>query len=194
MDKELRVAKGRALRRVLLVILVIAIVLPGALIGCDFVQRYNRTTDLAAMAPVREMIKQATEDTKADAPIDPKTGDIYFPPAKLYLPNASTFTRLTYAYDQASNTPLSIANRTLTRQNLNHLYNAQDINQLFAAVPHHQACQRGITLSYQLMTEEGKELRQTISLDNGKSLYLYAEKACPELSETLDLLKNLKAY
>ena len=195
MNKKLREAKIRVARRLLIQTLVVVVVVTGALLGWAYVQRLDAAARQAEITPIRELVIDAVRNTKVDAPIDPKTGDIYFPQARLYLPNASSYTQLTYAYNAEDGANLTIANKTALNQGIAALYSAQGFYELFSKLPYLQACQRGVTVSYQKIQDDSeKELRQTVQLTNGKMAYLYIEKACPELHETAELLMNLKSY
>jgi hypothetical protein len=175
---------------------VLLLIATGYFVIARYIQPYKDTMDQAATVSIRELILQAADAIKTDAPVDPKTGDIYFPQAKLYLPNDSSFTRLTYAYDSAgaSGEELEISNRAVFDQNATPLYSARNIEEVFKAVPKLQSCQRGIKLVYKELGSGEGELKQAIKLDNGRTLYVYLEKDCPELNETVDLLKNINSY
>jgi hypothetical protein len=194
MNKKLRDAKIRVARRLLFKTLAVAAVVVGVIWGWAYVERLNAAAFQAEITPIREMLIDAVRNTKADAPVDPKTGDIYFPQARLYVPNDSSYTQLTYAYSPGDGADLTIANKTALNQGIVSMYNAQGFNELFSKVPYLQACQRGVTVVYQQLNDAEKELRQTVQLANGKTAYLYIEKSCPELHETAELLKNLKSY
>lgn len=194
MNKKLREAKIRVARRLLLQTLVVVVIVVSAIWGWAYVQRLNAAAFQAETTPIREMLIDAVRNTKTDAPVDAKTGDIYFPQARLYVPNTSSYTQLTYAYDPGDDADLSIANKTALNQGIASMYNARGFNELFSKLPYLQACQRGVTVVYQQVNDAEKELRQTVQLENGKTAYLYIEKACPELHETAELLKELKSY
>lgn len=194
MDVQLQQAKRRVIYRFLMIIVVILATLLCAGMVWAHVLRDNETSEMTSIVPIRELLLAGAKDTKTDAPVDPKTGDIYFPQAKLYLPNVSSYVHLTYAYDEAEGVGLSVSSRIAFQQSVVQMYNARNATDLFRAVPYLQACQRGVTVAYQKTDDAAKELKQTVHLNNGKTLYLYAEKTCPILGETTDLLKGLKAY
>ncbi len=196
MDKKiLREAKIKVARHLLMYTLLVATIITGALLLWGYTQRLNTSVTQADLAPMRDLLIDAVKNTKVDAPVEPKTGDIYFPQARLYLPNTSSYTQLTYAYNPEDGADLSIANKVALNQGIASLYSAQSFQGLFEKLPYLQACQRGVTVVYQTIQDDsGRELRQTVQLANGKTAYLYIEKACPELQETADLLKNLKSY
>lgn len=194
MDKELHHARVLAARRILLLVLVLVTAGLGVALAWAYLSRYNETSQQAAATPVRELIIQAVKDTKTEAPVEPRTGDFYFPPAKLYLPYTSSYLQLTYGYDPETS-QLSVGNATALKQGIASLYNARNLKDIFEKVPYLQACQRGVTITYEKILDSlDKELRQTVQLNNGKTVYLYTEKLCPELNETVELLTNLRAY
>lgn len=194
MNKELREAKIRVARHLLMYALLVAAIITGGLLVWGYTERLNAAAMRAELTPMRNMLIDAVKNTKVDAPVEPKTGDIYFPQARLYLPNTSSYTQLTYAYSPEDGADLSIANKIALNQGIASLYEARGFRELFEKLPYLQACQRGVTVAYQQISEPEKELRQTVQLANGKTAYLYIEKSCPELHETAELLKDLKSY
>lgn len=194
MNKELREAKIKVARHLLMYTLLVSAIITGALLTWGYTERINAAARQAELTPMRDLIVDAVKNTKVDAPIDPKTGDIYFPQARLYLPNTSSYTQLTYAYSAEDGADLTIANKIALNQGIASLYSAQGFRELFEKLPYLQACQRGVTVSYKVLDDAEKELRQTVQLANGKTAYLYIEKSCPELHETAELLKDLKSY
>jgi hypothetical protein len=92
------------MRMALLVVLgvfVMALALLGVGLGYAAMVRNNTALELARIVPMRDLLVRAIDGIKMDAPIDPKTGDAYFPPTKLYLPGAAAETAgLTYRYEK----------------------------------------------------------------------------------------------
>ena len=158
--------------------------------------------NMASTTPIRDLLLQAV-DTKADAPVDPKTGDVYFPELRVYLPNDTSKTgplQLTYSYfpkDVASeHTELSISSRPVFQQTSSKLYQAQDLESMFKDVPKLQACSRGIRLLYDDLgsKSDGFTLKQHIRLANGKTVYAYQDDGCPELDSAAERLAALRSY
>jgi len=142
---------------------------------------------------IRHLVLEAAGNLKVDAPVDPKTGDIYFPQAKLYVPAGNTFERrLTYSYDEFSG--LSVSNKMVFSKYTVPLYTATNLKDLFAAIPKLQACQRGITVAFAESPHEGTELKATVDVGNGKTAYLYADIGCADLENTVNILKELHSY
>ncbi len=153
----------------------------------------------ATAEPVREMIMIAARGLNKDAPVEPKTGDVYFPGAKLYLPNPQTMFDITYNYypgDGADFQPeLNVSTDPIWGNS--QLYSANDVKELFELVPRFQACTRGIKVVFQQIPQEGiegLELKHTVSLSSGEVAYVYQETACPELNELSEQFKNLQSY
>lgn len=159
---------------------------------------YKLTLDQAAIEPTRELIVSAAESISKDAPVEPTTGDVYFPEAKLYLPNPQLIVSITYNYYAGdADLPAELNISTDPIWNNTPLYTAKNLEEMFDAVPNYQACARGIKIVYrQLPTEEtsGTELKQTVKLKNGQTAYVYQEAACPRLNDLADSMKNLQSY
>jgi len=168
------------------------------LFGAAKVRYYNEAANQAGLVQVRELILLAVRGLKKDAPIDHRSGDVYFPESNLYLPNPGTALPLTYLYDtgDVTNSQGELSISTYPVRGTEALYIARTQENLFAAVPKLQSCSRGIKLVYQKFPDNDveNELSHRIVLNNGKELYIYLEKGCPELKETADLFKNLQAY
>jgi len=180
-------------------IIICCIVLLAALmllIKVTFWQHYRMVEQAADAVQIRELIIRAADGLKANAPVEAKTGDIYFPQARLYVPAPDHPVQLTYAYD--ASTPeavLSVSDRAVFNAMTAQLYGAPNVTAVFDKVPELQACQRGIDVSYKnTPSEKSKVLKATVPLANGKTVYLFAEDACPQLATTVTLLKGLQAY
>lgn len=183
-----------------LMVLAVVIVLLGAgtAVVIQKFSNYNAAADQANIVEIRELILLAVRGVKKDAPVDPKTGDVYFPEAKLYLPNPHTALSLTYLEDTGNiaDSQSSLTVSTYPVLGTTSLYTAQNTKQLFAAVPKLQACTRGVKLVYQKFPANDNQnvLKHTVQLNNGKTLYVYVEKDCPDLDSTADLFTNVRAY
>jgi hypothetical protein len=159
---------------------------------------YKQVADQASITQVRELIILAVRGLKKDAPVDYKTGDVYFPESRLFLPNPGLPLTITYLYDKGdvTNSQSELSVSTYPVRGTETLYTARNNDELFAAVPKLQACSRGIKIVHQHFSRDDtqNELKHTVRLSSGKDVFVYLEKECPELSETADLFKNLRAY
>lgn len=174
------------------------LVLFGAVYGFYKIQYYNKAADQANLVTIRELLISSVNASKKTAPVEPRTGDVYFPESKLYVPNPEMAVPLTYAFykGDAADPRAELSIGTYPVRGTEALYMAQDQTSLFAAVPKLQACARGIKLVYQKPPDSGSDnqLKHEVQLKNGKTLYIYLEKACPELTETTNLLQNIQSY
>src|SRR5690349_12595771 len=67
---------------------------------CKVLWWYSRNLDERSnVNTLSTLITRAANGLKVEAPIDAKTGDIYFPQAKLYVPAPNSPTRLSYEYN-----------------------------------------------------------------------------------------------
>jgi hypothetical protein len=179
-------------------VLVVLSVLVSGYFVVGWIQAYRSAADLANIVPVRELIITAARGLKKNAPVDPKTGDVYFPEARLYVPDPSTPLTLTYLNDVGgvSDPQSEISASSYPLYGTANLYEARNIKQLFDAVPKFQACARGVKLVYKQFpsSDTVNVLQYVVHLGNGKTLYIYQEKSCPELGAISDLMKNIKSY
>lgn len=202
MKKSKKPTDKKNLKKIITVIsilIVVAILLVGVIMGINKARYYNDAAKQVGLAQIRELILLAVQETKKDAPVEPRTGDVYFPESRLYLPNPGLAVHLTYLYDKGdvSNLQAELSVSTYPVRGTVELYNATTHDSLFAvAVPKLQACSRGIKLVYQPLSvsDVDNELRQQVQLNSGQTLYIYLEKACPELTEIADLFKNVQSY
>ena len=156
---------------------------------------YRITSRQSGTRSISEMVLFDADGLKTDAPIEPKTGDIYFSQAKLMLPSNPELQSLRYSYDHDSS-ELSLSSQQVYRQTAAKLYGANNLKELFDVIPKLQACERGISLGYKQIegSDTTRELVQTVKLNSGKTLYVYLEKGCPELNDTAKIMVNVREY
>lgn len=185
-------------RKIMLTIAALLLVVAGIAVKTYYIDGYNKAADLAAVAPIRELILNSAEQTKVPAVVDPKTGDQYFPEVKLFLPaTVPQAQRLTYnVVSGQDKTEVSVSSKSAISGAATALYQANNVEEMFKGVPKLQACQRGVSLRYAPFGQGdigGNTLHHTTQLNNGKTLYIYAED-CAELRSIADALKNIRAY
>lgn len=187
-----------AIKKVAISVIVLALIIMGANFGLLKAQYYNAAANQSNIVQTRELVLLAVRGLKKGAPVEPQTGDIYFPKSRLYLPNPGNILEITYLDDSGdvTNSYGGLSVSTYPVRGTEKLYIASNHNELFAAIPKLQSCSRGIKLLYEQVPAEDteNELKHTVQLSNGKTLYVYLEKTCPELNETADLFKNIKSY
>ena len=150
---------------------------------------------------IRESLIGSIQSLKSPAPVDAKTGDVYFPDAKLFVSKPPSGTTLTYSYDdfstvgQLSKPVLSISSSQLINEILPDLYNAQNSFELFEELPHLQACQRGVSIASNPITDDAEvKLHHEQKVADGRNLYIYTDNRCAEAERIIDALKNLQSY
>jgi hypothetical protein len=185
-------------RKLTAAIAIVVLLLCGTIVGVCKVRYYQEAVDQANIVEIRELIVQAARGLKKDAPVEPRTGDVYFPESRLYLPNPKMPLALTYLLDtdDVTDAQSELSISTYPIRGTTALYTAKNNLELFAAVPKLQACLRGVKLVYQKFpaTDTQNVFQYTTRLDNGKDLHVYIEKDCPELADTAALFKQIKPY
>lgn len=175
-----------------------SILLLGGYFAVYKIQYYNDAANQAGLVQVRELILLAMRGTKKDAPVDPQTGDIYFPESGLYLPNPGLPMTITYYFDKGNGTdsPYELSVSTYPVKGTHTLYTVTNHEEMFAAVPKLQACSRGVKIVQQKFPgdDSQNELKHTVNLVDGRVLFIFLEKDCPELDDLADTLKNIKSY
>jgi hypothetical protein len=190
--------KNRIITLIILSVLILVVSTTGLFLGMHKYRYYDDAANVAGTAPTRDLILLAVRGAKKNAPVDAKTGDVYFPEAKLYLPNPNIALPLTYFYDTGENNnhteELSIS--TYPVRGTEQLYTAKNQKELFDAVPKLQSCARGFKVTYKAMAHasDGITLQHSRTLQNGKQIFIYLEKTCPELKPFSESLKNLQSY
>ena len=186
-------------RRISIGIPILAIILIVGFSGYWEIIRYKINRDQIEMVTTRELIISAIDNLNQPAVKDPKTGDLYFPPSKLYLPYTNDHSRFVLVYSYYDFDPndieFTISNRFVLGNAQSKLYTAQNISKLFDELPQAQACARGLRITYEKLSDESNlKLNHSFVLNNGKMLFIYSEKACPQLDSTAEMLKNLRSY
>jgi hypothetical protein len=145
------------------------------------------------VSQLRQLVLLAAEGLIVPAPVDAKTGDVYFPQAKLYLAGAQAFPQLTYSYDTADKT-LRVSTKQIFTANASKLYAARNSDELFSQIPHLQACSRGVLLRSTPTSDVSLKLIGNKTLNSGQSLYVYNENQCSELDNIARQLLTVKSY
>lgn len=162
---------------------------------------------------ITTLIGDATKQLNKPAPVDPATGKVYIPEARLVLPAYTGLGQIEYMYEggqyASSNTAeihltssaiLNLAQNKLRVDNANannrmawQSYNGSSV---FASVPSLQACTRGVQLFYARQSPGGVFLFQGArQLNDGRTLYIYTENNCKQnQSIVVDLAKQAQSY
>lgn len=171
-------------------------------------QRETARNEREATNSTRDALVQAVADMMATAPVDARTGDIYFPALHLYLPYVKGQDTLEdYIYqrdvygDAQAESVISVNTRQTVSGASGDLYNARTPDELFKKVPRVQSCARGVSIAtrpIKNLDQGSDQLRRkfhhTQVLEDGRELYFYYEPACSELAAVADRLKELRSY
>lgn len=162
------------------------------------VYNHRTVTELSAAEQARELVVRSVDVMMRDTPIEPRTGDIYFPEAKLYLPRPVEPVALSYVVNPLKqDVEIGVVNRTVYERHVSRIMSTRTVKEVFERVPALQACARGVVLSYDRESPgslPAAQLQKTIALSNGKQLYAFIDKGCPENDITAELLSTIRAY
>lgn len=181
----------------------LAIVLPAmlgllVLLGVVAYALYQPVMD--NLATVRMALINAIDNINQPAPLDPRTGDAYFPETSLYVPRRDQPVQgFIYRYTPATADEswlLEITTRSVLDVQKNVLYTAQNSRQLFEKVSAAQACARAVALTDRPLRQlDGRKLHHQQQL-GGRTLYFYTDPACPTpgAPAVIRALEQLQAY
>lgn len=164
----------------------------------SFGYQYHQAYKIASAEPIKSLILNSIDSLGQDAPVEETTGDVYFPAAKVYLPQPTDNTRLGYARN-ATEDPrdFSIYDRLIINVAKNDMLQAEDFDKAFAAVPKLQACSRGVLIRFSQQTDSGFESQsatETLRLADGRLLYASYDTGCSANADLLERLRSLRSY
>ena len=178
--------------------LAVLIIIPGLFYGYKIFKQYRDAANQAIVVQPRKLVLSAIRGLSMNAPVEPRTGDVYFPESRVYLPNPKNNTTFIYNVNVNDNdNPQEELNiSTYPVRGTVALYTATNIDKMFNAVPKVMACSRGIRLVYKKYPDTNAEyqLKNTLRLENGRELYIYLNKDCLELSDVAEMFNNIKSY
>lgn len=183
------------------------VLLPVALVGLvltgdtvySLADYYNRSAALAHAAQLRNQI-MAPYTFGANPPAtDFKTGDLYFPEMRLQLPkptDAPEPVKLSYSTSGHEGTSaLNVTHMLVLQRVSREVQTAQNSDDIYAALPHLGACSRGVLIVDKILSDNNNvEMKHAVDTADGRTIYVYLEKQCPELATTADLMAKLRSY
>lgn len=179
----------------------------------DWVIHQEATTAVASQPVIVSLIDDAVNNLVSPAPVNAQTGQVYFPDAKLVLPQPSQdfsvreieYTNITFnnsfALQVTSKSIVALAETKLLTAYANaqssSATNSKALQAVYNQVPNLQACARGVQLFY--TAQQGRSsltLQFTKKLNSGKTLYAYTEPTCSsqQLPVLVDYLKQIQSY
>lgn len=144
-----------------------------------------------------QSLTHATWDTTKPAPIDPKTGDVYFPEVKHYLLAEIGSSPVIYSYTEDEAGPiLRISTKEVISIFESRLLSASDIDEMFLFLPRMQACARGVQLfsSAEQAQDYGVNWLEDEITIGDKIYFMYTEPSCPHLANVVDRARQLQPY
>lgn len=150
---------------------------------------------------VREVLISSAERIKLPAPVDAKSGDVYFSDLKLTVPKSATNADLTYDYieDEVDGRPLlktlSLGNRQLFGEHASAMYNATNSTEVFEKLPELQACQKAVSITASpILHDDNFNLNQKKQLADGRTIYIYTNGRCQEATRVIEQIKDIQSY
>lgn len=171
----------------------IVVIIFGTFLWVNFSQ-YRQSLEYYAVQDIRTVVTSAVDNLHDPAVVEAKSGDDYFPEAKLYLPASSYNSRITYSYQDAENY-LNISSKSVMATAKSLSYNARDVETYFMHLPQIQACNRGVALYFSKPTElNGTKLAWEKKLRDNRVVYAYRETNCGFLDELVEGLRDIESY
>jgi hypothetical protein len=151
----------------------------------------------SAVSSMGQSVVSTVWDTTRPAPIDPKTGDMYFPEAKHYLPAEIGSSPVVYSYSEDEAGPIL---RISTKEAISifeaRVLSAYDIDEVFLFLPRLQACARGVQLfgSAEQAQDYGVNWLEDEIMVGEKTYFMYTEPSCPHLTNVVERVRKLQPY
>lgn len=151
-------------------------------------------------------------DQLVAAPVDYKTGDIYVPEAKLRLARPERAASLTYVYSGAGSSTVTTSSGQTEPVELVEQLKVIDqrvMNKLVATAEdasgedrlnernHLTRCGQGVSVVFDSDSRPAlydAKLYKLTRLSNGKSMYVYFDRLCPEFRQTAELLSQAQPF
>lgn len=150
---------------------------------------------------IREVLISSAEQLKLPAPVDAKSGDVYFSDLKLTVPKSATNADLTYDYSEEeiegrpTTKTLSLSNRQLFGELSSDMYNATNSIQVFDKLPELQACQKAVAITSEpILNDDNFNLNQKKQLADGRTIYIYTNGSCHEATRVIEQIKDIQSY
>lgn len=164
-----------------------------ALLYLFFYRQINRQDNTQIIS----LINKAIDNLHKPAVIEPVSGKVYLPDAKLVLPaHKVELGDVSYIYAPASEymkeevNVTSVKDLKVAKLELDKGMNTE-LETAFAAVPKLQSCSRGIRIGYE--PESEYKPVATKKLSNNKTVYFYTEELCKN-PEFLEYVKQIDSY
>ena len=140
------------------------------------------------------MITDAIRGLSKEATIDGPTREVYLPEAQLVLPAyPKDIKGLRYSYSPAQKegnfkAEIQVTTNETLQSAINNIYVSEKTEHIFEGVPKAQACGRQIVIVFEDIygrSDHDNVKVGTAKLADGRTAFLYLDKACKENSEAL---------
>lgn len=145
----------------------------------------KRTTDPLV---IRSMVFSAVDGLRKSSPVDFRTGDNYFPEARIFVPNNQLAHTLLYSYTPASKSDsgeifdeeLTVTSESIMSRSKLPIMSAEGIGSVFEFIPQMQACNRAFVIKFVDTKPQFSEttLQAKASLDDGRTAYIFKDVGC----------------
>ncbi len=171
------------------------------------VYAYVRLASTGDQSTITHVIINAVRGLHKPAPVEPTTGKVYLPEARLVLPAADSLQHVLYS--NPSEQEVQITTSEILNQAETKLWTAPaslsqvdaktelKVKAMFSEVPNLQACSRGVQLFFspQDFDESTVQLHATKTLANSKTIYLYTDATCEgDLDKLAEYVKQAESY
>lgn len=195
------------------VVLAIALIWQGVF---DYVVLSDQRNKSDINAQLSEsLIYSAINTLLKPAPVDPATGNIYFPEVKLKIPSPAQtdpLMQLEYTYSPADQGQpqqlnvtdsqiMSYAKTRMTVGIVEGIEKNQPYQNMFAAVPNLQNCARAYSIYFSPQNTNNMDgdyslLGSAIKLADGRSAYIYRDKTCstPDTNSLQSVIEKIQSY
>lgn len=144
---------------------------------------------------LQDVLIQSIDNISKPVTVDPRTGDVYFHEAHMYLPPAPGYSQLRYSINSEDPLILELNDPGAYENAVSNLKNSLDQSTTFARLPQVQACYRAYKLEFGIEDEENYALKAAVILADGRTVSIYVNEKCSANTDTLiPYIKQLKSY
>lgn len=144
---------------------------------------------------LQNILTQAVDDIARPVTTDPKTGDVFFHEARVFLPPVPEGRNLKYAIQGDDPLTIELTDPSSYSDARLNVRNALTMEETFEELPTLQACVRAYRLVFGTLNEDNFTLKDTVNLADGRKVSLYLNEKCSNNADVfVPYLKQLKAY
>jgi hypothetical protein len=146
-------------------------------------------------AHLQNVLTQAVDDIAQPVVLDPKTGEVFFHEARVFLPPAPQGRNLKYTIQGDDPLTIELTDPSSYHDARSNLTNTLSMEETFEKLPTLQACVRAYRLVFGTLSEDNFILKDAINLADGRKVSLYLNEKCSTNDDTfVPYLKQLQSY